>query len=105
MLRWRTRMTDDTSNPIIERLINWLLSTKLVKWLDAVAGWIRKFLKVAHLGRFSFWISVLGSASLFATNQSTDILRVIARDTEHPIRSGLSKSNATVRTSSRTCPE
>src|SRR2546423_502705 len=82
-------MADDTSKPIIERLINWLVSTKLVKWLDAVAGWIRKFLKVAHLVRFSFWISVLGSASLFATNQSTDILRVIAEDTEHPIRSWL----------------
>src|SRR5437868_3204272 len=82
-------MADDTSKPIIERLINWLVSTKLVKWLDAVAGWIRKFLKVAHLVRFSFWISVLGSASLFATNQSTDILRVIAEDTEHPIKSWL----------------
>src|SRR5229473_7733953 len=76
-------MTDHTSKPIIERLINWLVSTKLVKWLDAVAGWIRRFLKVAHLVRFSFWISLLGSAALFATSQSSEILRVIAEDSEH----------------------
>jgi patatin-like phospholipase len=82
-------MSNNTPKPIIERLINWLVSTKLVKWLDAFAEWIRKFIKVAHLARFSFWISVLGSASLFATNQSTDILRVIAEDTEHPIKSWL----------------
>jgi len=82
-------MTDKYLKPPIERVINWLVSTKLVKWLDAVAEWIRKFIKVARLARFSFWISVLGSAALFATNQSTDILRVIAEDTEHPIKSWL----------------
>jgi len=82
-------MTDDAAKPIIERLINWLVKMRLVGWLDDVAGWIRRFLRIAHLVRFSFWISVLGSASLFATNQSTDILRVIAEDTEHPIKSWL----------------
>ncbi|HXT62716.1 MAG TPA: hypothetical protein VN696_06735, partial [Pyrinomonadaceae bacterium] len=82
-------MSDNTPKPIIERLINWLLGTKLVKFLDGFAEWIRKFIKTAHLARFSFWISLLGAASLLATNQSTDILRVIAEDTEHPIKSWL----------------
>ena len=77
-------MTDDAAKPIIERLINWLVKMRLVGWLDDVAEWIRRFLRIAHLVRFSFWISVLGSASLFASNQSTDILRVIAEDTENP---------------------
>src|SRR5882762_9071146 len=67
----------------IERFLNWLINTRIIKWLDSVAEWIGKFLRVAHLVRFSFWISVLGSAALFATSQSSEILRVIAEDSEH----------------------
>src|ERR1700704_4576303 len=67
----------------LESLINWLVNTRIIKWLDSGAEWIRKFLRVAHLVRFSFWISVLGSAALFATSQSMEILRVIAEDSEH----------------------
>ena len=67
----------------IERFLNWLVKTRIVKWLDSIASWIRKFLRVAHLVRFSFWISVLGSAALFATSQSAETLRVIAEDSEH----------------------
>lgn len=67
----------------IECFINWLITTRIIKRLDAIAVWIRRFLKVAHLVRFSFWISVLGSATLFATSQSSEILRVIAEDSEH----------------------
>src|SRR5436853_3316587 len=82
-------MTDKKSIPIIERFITWLINTLIVKFLDTRAERIRRFLRIAKLVRFSFWISLLGSASLFATNQSTDILRVIAEDTEHPIKSWL----------------
>src|ERR1700730_950906 len=64
----------------IERFLNWLVNTRIIKWLDSLAEWIGKFLKVAHLVRFSFWISVLGSVALFATSQSSEILRVIAED-------------------------
>jgi len=67
----------------IERFLNWLVNTRIIKWLDSIADWIRKFLRVAHLVRFSFWISVLGSVALFATSQSSEILRVIAEDSEH----------------------
>ena len=45
--------------------------------------WIAKFLKVAHLVRFSFWISLVGSIALLATDQSVEILRVIAEDSRH----------------------
>ena len=79
----------EKKSPVIERLINWLVNSRLVRSLDSFAEWIRKFFKVANLVRFSFWISVLGSASLFASNQSADILRVIAEDTEHPFKSWL----------------
>jgi hypothetical protein len=90
-------MTPKKSNPIIgglsriagtiaawiEGFINWLVSTRIILWLDTLADWIRKFLAVAHLVRFSFWISILGSMALFATSQSLEILRVIAEDSEH----------------------
>lgn len=90
-------MTKKKTNPIISALtavarriadriegfINWLINTRVIKWLDSLADWIRKFLRVAHLVRFSFWISVLGSVALFATSQSSEILRVIAEDSEH----------------------
>src|SRR5436853_7195259 len=82
-------MTDKKSIPIIERFITWLINTLIVKFLDTRAERIRRFLRIAKLVRFSFWISLLGSASLFASNQSADILRVIAEDTEHPIKSWL----------------
>ena len=62
----------------IERIINWLVNTRFIKWLALRAEWIRRFLRIAHLVRFSFWISVLGSVALFATSQSAEILRVIA---------------------------
>jgi len=58
----------EKKSPVIERLINWLVNSRLVRSLDSFAEWIRKFFKVANLVRFSFWISVLGSASLFASN-------------------------------------
>jgi hypothetical protein len=45
--------------------------------------WVAKFLKVAHIVRFSFWISVVGSIALLATDQSVEILRVIAEDSRH----------------------
>jgi hypothetical protein len=67
----------------IESFLNWLVNTRMITWLDSLAEWIRKFLRVAHLARFSFWISVLGSVALFATSQSSEILRVIAEDSEH----------------------
>jgi hypothetical protein len=70
----------------IERFIDWLADARVIKWLDSFAAWIRDFFKVAKLVRFSFWISVLGSATLFATSQSMEILRVIAEDTEHRTR-------------------
>jgi hypothetical protein len=90
-------MKKGNSNPIIsalsavaeriggclDRFLNWLVNTRIIKWLDSRAEWIRKFLAVAHLVRFSFWISVLGSVALFATSQSSEILRVIAEDSEH----------------------
>src|ERR1041384_2703783 len=90
-------MTKKKANPIIstltaiarrisgwiERFLNWLINTRIIKWLDSFAEWIGKFLRVAHLVRFSFWISVLGSVALFATSQSSEILRVIAEDSEH----------------------
>src|SRR6266446_4807489 len=69
-----------------EGFITWLVNTRIIKWLDALAEWFRQFLVVAHLVRFSFWISVLGSVALFATSQSMEILRVIAEDTEHRTR-------------------
>lgn len=67
----------------IESFLNWLINTRIIQWLDSLAEWIGKFLRVAHLVRFSFWISVLGSVALFATSQSMEILRVIAEDSEH----------------------
>jgi hypothetical protein len=67
----------------LESFFNWLVNTQIIKWLERVADWIRRFLGVANLVRFSFWISVLGSAALFATSQSLEILRVIAEDSEH----------------------
>src|SRR5258708_9584522 len=90
-------MTRKKSNPIIgalstiagkiaqwiESFVNWLVNTRIIRWLGSRADWIRKFLAVAHLVRFSFWISLLGSAALFATSQSMEILRVIAEDSEH----------------------
>jgi len=82
-------MTGKKSTPIIERFITWLINTRIVKFLDTRAERIRRFLRIAKLVRFSFWISLLGSASLFVTSQSAEILRVIAEDTEHPIRSRL----------------
>jgi hypothetical protein len=70
----------------VERFLNWLVNTRIIKRLDSLADWTRKFLAVAKLVRFSFWISVLGSAALFATSQSMEILRVIAEDSEHRFR-------------------
>src|SRR5438309_1380828 len=67
----------------IESFINWLGKRRIIKALDSLAEWIRRFLAVAHLLRFSFWISVLGSVALFATSQSMEILRVVAEDSEH----------------------
>ena len=73
--------------PLIERFFNWLVKTRVFKWLSSVAEWIGRFLKVTHLVRFSFWISVLGSAALSATSQSMEILRVVAEDSLHRFRS------------------
>ncbi len=44
---------------------------------------IEKFFKFSHLVRFSFWISLVGSFALLATDQSIEILRVIAEDSRH----------------------
>jgi hypothetical protein len=56
---------------------------KIANRLTAFAGWLRRFFKVAHLVRFSFWASIVGSAALIITSQSEDVLRVIAEDYEH----------------------
>jgi Patatin-like phospholipase len=80
-------MPSKETTPIIERFIDWLVNTAVVSFLKCVARWIKQFLRVGHLVRFSFWISVLGSAALSATSQSMEILRVVAEDSEHRFRS------------------
>ncbi len=45
--------------------------------------WIIRFHKFSHIVRFSFWISLVGSIALLATDQSVEILRVIAEDSRH----------------------
>jgi hypothetical protein len=65
------------------------LLKKVIEVLDALATWIRDFLSVAHLARFSFWISVIGSAALFVTSESMEVLRVIVEERKHPVRGPL----------------
>src|SRR6266480_5940961 len=55
----------------------------LVERLRLGVDWIIRFHKFAHLVRFSFWISLVGSIALLATDQSVEILRVIAEDSRH----------------------
>ena len=74
-------MANQESNRIIDVLAR--IAEKIGKGLVALADWIREFHSVARLARFSFWISVLGSAAFFATSQSMEILRVIGEDREH----------------------
>lgn len=59
---------------------------KLIKMLGDFALWVRAFFSVAHLTRFSFWVSVIGSVALFATSESMEVLRVIVEDRQHPVR-------------------
>jgi hypothetical protein len=70
----------------VQRLFDWLVKTPVLKRLGSLAEWIKNFRNVACLVRFSFWISILGSAALFATSQSMDVLRVIVEDPEHRFR-------------------
>jgi hypothetical protein len=65
------------------------LIKQIIKVLDAIAIFARAFISVAHLVRFSFWISVIGSVALFATSESMEILRVIVQDQQHRLRNSV----------------
>ncbi|MEK6334687.1 MAG: patatin-like phospholipase family protein [Acidobacteriota bacterium] len=77
-------MANQKPNRIIDGFAR--IAAKIGKGLVALADWIREFHRVARLARFSFWISVLGSAAFFATSQSMEILRIIGEDSEHRTR-------------------
>jgi Patatin-like phospholipase len=57
--------------------------SSILEWIRLRLDWIIRFHKFSHIVRFSFWISLLGSIVLLATDQSVEILRVIAEDSRH----------------------
>ncbi len=69
-------MTDKNSTPKESK-------PSILEWIRLRLDWIIRFHKFAHIVRFSFWISLLGSIALLATDQSIEILRVIAEDSRH----------------------
>src|SRR2546423_110901 len=69
-------MTDKNSTP---KELNPSFLERIRSGLD----WLIRFHKFSHIVRFSFWISLVGSIALLATDQSIEILRVIAEDSRH----------------------